>query len=303
MKTFILFSFLLINSLIFAQSTATYNFTFTSSWNETDHTSIPNNAHWSNLVGTTHKTENYFLKTGEVASLGIKNVAELGDNTAFNNEVNNAISTNEAKQWLQSGFSPFAAISSANLNGIEVTEEYHLITLVSMIAPSPDWLISVNSLDLRNDTNTGWKTDFSIDVFAYDSGTDDGVNYDSTDVISSPPLGIFLINGLPFNGNKIGTLTVTLESVLGVTENSIFEGVNVFSNPTEGKITISNIRNIDLMSVEVYNVLGRLIKSEMNFMKNQQNLDINLSNINKGLYVLKLATNKGQILTKKVIVK
>ena len=141
-----------------------------------------------------------------------------------------------------------------------MTETFHLITLVSMIAPSPDWFMAINSLDLRNAENTAWKSSFSVDVFVYDAGTDDGPNYTSPNNANSP-VGIFKINGLPINGNKIGTLTVTLKNVLGVDNRSSIENIKAFPNPTHGEIVISNIQNFDLKKIQVYNVLGKLIKN------------------------------------------
>ena len=300
MKNVTFLFFLLLSTINFAQTTALYDFTFTSIWNETDHTEIPNDAHWSNLVGATHKTVNAFFELGQTATLGIKNIAELGNNTAFNNEVNSAINNSEADQWLQEGFSPRAAISSATISDIEVTEAFHLITLVSMVAPSPDWFIAINSLDLRNPENTSWKTSFSVDVFVYDAGTDDGPTYMSPNNANSP-VGIFKINGLPINGNKIGTLTVTLKAILGVNNSSLIENIRVYPNPTRGEISISNIQDIDLKTVQVYNVLGKLIKTIVPKI-GVAKMNINLSELNKGIYLIKLETREGAYKTQKITI-
>ena len=77
MKNTTFLFFLLLISLSFAQTTATFDITFTSIWNETDHTEIPNDPHWSNLVGATHKTENAFFELGQTATLGIKNICRI----------------------------------------------------------------------------------------------------------------------------------------------------------------------------------------------------------------------------------
>ena len=76
---------------IVSQNTATYDITFTSVWNEVDHNSVPVGGHWSKLVGATHKTNNIFLQIGNLASTGIKNIAESGDNAVFNTEVSTEI--------------------------------------------------------------------------------------------------------------------------------------------------------------------------------------------------------------------
>ena len=103
--------FLVVPFLSFAQ-TANYDISVTTIWNTTDHTSVPGNAHWSNLIGATHNTANEFVSLGTNATLGIKDIAERGDNDEFIIEVNAAISANKADQLLQDGFSPFAGNNS-----------------------------------------------------------------------------------------------------------------------------------------------------------------------------------------------
>ena len=168
-----------------------------------------------------------------------------------------------------------------------------------MVAPSPDWFIAINSLNLRNSENTEWKTSFSVDVFVYDAGTDDGPNYTSPNNANSP-VGIFKINVSPINGNNIGTLTVTLKSVLGVNNISSLEKTKIFPNPTGREISISNLQDLDLKKVKVYNVLGKLIKNitpEIGVAK----MVIDLSELKKGIYLLRLETTKGAFKTHKII--
>ncbi|WP_262910762.1 hypothetical protein [Wocania arenilitoris] len=51
---------------------------------------------------------------------------------------------------------------------IQVSSDYPFVSLASMIAPSPDWFIAINSKNLRsgnNAINNGWRTSFTVDVF------------------------------------------------------------------------------------------------------------------------------------------
>ena len=64
------------SSLLFSQTQkAKYSIVFTSVWNSSDHNTLPNNAHWSRLVGATHKTQDNFWSLGSLATTGIKNIA------------------------------------------------------------------------------------------------------------------------------------------------------------------------------------------------------------------------------------
>ena len=166
---YIWFLALLASSNLTAQSTANYDISVTTTWNATNHGSaalgndIPGRAHWSPLALVTHKNNNEFLELGNLASNGIQSIAETGSTVSFQNEFNIAKDAGNADQYLQSGFSPFAAISSASINNITVSEAYPLVTFLSMIAPSPDWFIAVNSISLRsgnNNINNGWEDNF-----------------------------------------------------------------------------------------------------------------------------------------------
>ncbi len=281
----------------FGQNTATYDITFTSTWNAGEHSSIPSGAHWSRLVGTTHKIENTFLELGQNATTGIKNVAELGSNGAFMNEVNNSANTNT---WYNEPLVPYGAVGSVTLTDVEFTLEHHLITLVSMVAPSPDWFMAVNSLDLRNSTNTAWKDSFTMDVFVYDAGTDDGVNYNSANSPNTP-MPITMITGFPFNGNKIGTLTVTQKSLGTTSFTPTNKTLQLLPNPvTSGRITIKNANDFNLESIEIYNILGAKVYATKT--PNQNIFSLNVNQLQNGVYVVKLISNS-TVISKKLLVK
>lgn len=281
-----------------AQSTAYYDITFTSTWNATQHTSIPSNAHWSRLVGATHKVENTYMEVGQLASTGIKKVAEQGINSDFMMEVQNSPNSNE---WFNEPLDPYGAIGSVTLSNVEFTLEHNLITLVSMVAPSPDWFMAVNSLNLRNTTNTAWKGDFSIDVFTYDAGTDGGTTYAAiNDPIS--PVAITKINGTPFLGNKIGTLNVVQRSLSTEDFTATNQEIKVFPNPVKDKkITITTSHNDSLEQVEIFDVIGKKIEVYQLEKSNQETLLLNT--LKAGIYLLKISTTNGLTVTKKLLLK
>jgi hypothetical protein len=294
--TFSLLLLLFISFSTFSQSQATYNITFNSIWNATDHSSVPGSAHWSRLVGATHKTANTFLQLGGTATTGIKNVAEFGSNTVFNSEVNAQITANEADQYIN-GPSLGSGPGDIFINGLEVDEKFPLLTLVSMIAPSPDWIIAVNGYNLL-DTNGDWKTSVTLDLFAYDAGTDNGSDYTSSDMAATPFQPISMLNIAPINGNKMGTLTITLQSVLSVDTVNPLSTVSVYPNPSVGNIKISNPNRVDLKNIEVYNILGKRVASST--INSNGNYDF--SNLNKGVYILKLQATDNKVKTQKLVI-
>lgn len=288
------------------QSTAIYDISITTTWTTAQHGSVPGNAHWSPIVGATHADANEFMEIGAPASTGIKNVAETGNNTTIKNEINAAINEGVADQLLEKGLSPFGAISSAEMNSILVSEHFPLISLVSMIAPSPDWFIAVNSLNLRSNNptmNNGWKDTFSMAVFVYDSATDGGMDYTASNNPNSSPGAIFMRTSAPTNGNKMATISFTYNSsTLSINEISTIDNINVFPNPSNGNISIENLQNSDIKTIEIFNILGSRVYNET-LKANTNKVDLNLNNVtNKGVYLLKLQTNNGGIKTRKLII-
>ena len=296
LNTFILLIFF---SNIQAQSTADYDISLTTIWTTAQHSSVPGNAHWSDLIGATHNTEDEFLSIGANATLGIKNVAEFGSNSAFTNEINAAISGGQADKKLQQGF-PFAAQVTAAFSSVMVSEDFPYVTLVSMVAPSPDWFIAVNSENLRSGNpsiNNGWKETYTIDVFAYDAGTDNGTNYGSSNSPNSP-VGISMVNGFPINGNKMGTITFTYKSsTLSIEDQNTLETVKIFPNPSQGNITINNAISIE--TIEIYNILGNLVKSVNT--ENTQKIELDLNELSQGMYLVRLKDVSGKTKTQKLI--
>ncbi|MFP4846391.1 spondin domain-containing protein [Winogradskyella sp. PE311] len=300
----VLFVFLASKGII-AQSTAAYDISFTSTWNSSDHGTLPGSAHWSNLVGVNHNNNVTFLELGGTATQGIENVAEAGSNSVFNSEVQTAINAGNAEQWLSKSFSPFAAISTATLSDISISEEYPLLTLVSMIAPSPDWIIAVNGLNLW-DTNTSyWKEIITVDLFPYDAGTEDGFGYSGNNSATNPRGVISNISGAsgyPFNTEKIGTLTITLKNTTLSTATSRFENkIKMFPNPNNSdSVTIFN-SNV-LNEIAVYDVLGKRVKLTKTSTNSENKQILNIKDLNQGIYIVRLTNKNGTIGSKKLIV-
>lgn len=308
--TYLLFTISFIPFTSFSQSIANYNISFESIWesvadNPTNGQStidLPGFAHWSALVIATHKTANTFMMVGSAASPGIESVAETGGTSTFKSEVE---SNADADQFIK-GSGLGSAKGVINVNNIDISEDFPFVTLASMIAPSPDWFIGINSENLRSGNsaiNNGWKETYTIDLFPYDAGTEDGSGYSGSNADTNP-LGIITSrsNITPFNGNKIGTITFTYNSsTLSNKQDEILNEIKIFPNPTKGDITISNIQNIDFKSIEIYNILGSLVKNYTHNIGSSK-MDVNLSTLNKGLYLLKLKTNTGSIKTQRIIV-
>lgn len=297
--------FLVTSSLSFGQSLAKYTITFTGVWNATDHseggTTFPSTDHWSDLVGATHNSSITFWEAGQMATLGIEDVAERGDNDEIFNEVDAAIIAGTANQWLQQSVDPFDALGSATLSSITVSEDFPLLTLITMIAPSPDWFAGIHDVSLINNGN--WESSITLDLFPYDAGTEDGTTYSTSNASTNPQQNISnLTNVNPFNNQKIGTLTITLDEVLNVVSNDFKTGISLSPNPASENLTITNATSEYISNIQIYDVIGKLVKTE-NVQSPKNNITLSLQNLNSGIYLVHINSKEGSSSHKKLIIK
>lgn len=295
----ILSIFLFVSHILLSQTqTANYTVTFQGTWSAVTHPSpyFPDSAHWSNLVGATHNSNVTFVVPGTLASTGIENVAETGINDVFNSEVQNAITAGNAYAYLEQVFDAFSPTSSASVN-ITADKDFPLLSLASMIAPSSDWMIQVNSLSLI-DTNGNWKPSIDLDLFPYDAGTEEGDTYsfDNPDTIPQEPISS-LQNVVPFSNEKVGTLAISLIS-LGIDEVEANSSIYITTNTSNKSIDIHNPTQENFQKIEIYNVLGNKVKS---FIPQSGSVthSFSIPGLKNSLYIIKLSSKKG-IITKKV---
>jgi spondin-1 len=81
-------------------------------------------------------------------------------------------------------------ISYPNVTGktfavFRVDSKHHLVSLVSMIYPSPDWFVGVSGLELCL-SNGSWVEQKILNLYPYDAGTDSGPTYISPDQPTIP---------------------------------------------------------------------------------------------------------------------
>ena len=76
---------------------------------------------------------------------------------------------------------------------VSVDDQYPLVSIITMIAPSPDWFVGVRDIDLCDANSGKFKDRVSFDLFPYDSGTDSGRLFDSPNMVTNPAVPIFRI--------------------------------------------------------------------------------------------------------------
>lgn len=108
---------------------------------------------------------------------------------------------------------------------IVVDGDHPAVTLVTMIAPSPDWFVGVHGLSLLDEAGR-WHDEVVVTLYPYDAGSDDGTDYSAANVEATPHQPISLLTGIaPFSTEPIGTLTLTrqvqTQLYLPIVQNSV----------------------------------------------------------------------------------
>jgi len=212
-----LFLTLLPLASVFAEPApwANYTVTLDATWSAETHPGapFPNSPHFSPLIGGTHNSAVSFWALDELASQGFQEVAEWGNGSTFRAEIDAEINTGNAGAVVRAdGISLSPGSTSTTFS---ITPDHPLISLITMVAPSPDWVIGVSNLSLLDSEQ--WVDELTIEIYPIDAGTDSGVDYVSPNQPTIPHQLIALLEGYPFTaGVPLGTITFRLDGAAPV---------------------------------------------------------------------------------------
>ncbi|MCY4263610.1 MAG: spondin domain-containing protein [Gammaproteobacteria bacterium] len=191
-----------------AQSTATYRVNFEAKWTTAvTPGGIPGSAHFTTLIGAVHNSQVSFWRSGETASPGIELMAELGGTSTLSREIEAAGSNAHLTLQARVGGGP----TPSNNFEFTTTSNHPLVTLTSMVAPSPDWFIGISALSLQG--SNGWLASRTVDLYPWDAGTENGTEFSLSNPPTSPQGVITSLRGSgKFTSQPIATLIFTLLS-------------------------------------------------------------------------------------------
>ncbi len=175
-------------------SSMKYRIEINNIWNSQSPAWPDQDAHFSWIGGATHNANVKFWEAGTLASPGIDLMSVTGLTTELIAEIQIEIKRRRAENLIdqQHWFCPDESTHS-NCGELSfetvVTKEFPLVSLVSMLGPSPDWFIGVESLSMV-DSNGSFIPRIVYELFPYDAGILSDNSVIATDCCNREPLSV-----------------------------------------------------------------------------------------------------------------
>ncbi|XP_046394012.1 spondin-1-like isoform X2 [Ischnura elegans] len=166
---------------------AKYEVTFEGLWSRHTHPKdFPNNGwltRFSDVIGASHTADYRFWEYGGMASEGLRNVAEKGSTRKLESELK--AQSEHIRTIIKARGISYPNVTGKTFAVFRVDNKHHLMSLVSMLVPSPDWIVGVSGLELCL-RNCSWVESKVLNLYPWDAGTDDGITYVSPDSPTQP---------------------------------------------------------------------------------------------------------------------
>ena len=198
-----------------AMDAAEYTIVFKSTWTQASHpfeypeAGLVTGPHFSGIIGAAHNASYTLFKPGMMPTPGLERLSEEGKHSPLDAEIKAAEMAGNAAFLFESG--PLRDFKDSLVAVVRVDPKHQMVSLVAMIAPSPDWFAGVSNINLWE--NGHWAASRTVPVYAWDSGGDDGNTYKAADVDNNPKKATMQAVSRHFAPSgtavPVGTLTIT----------------------------------------------------------------------------------------------
>ena len=165
------------------------------------------------MIGATHGSDYRIFAAGQRPTRGLELLSEMGKHTPLDNEINKAIAAGKAGSLIEISELSEGPVHRPLTHQFTVDRRYSMVSLVGMMAPSPDWFFGVSGVELA--AGGQWVPRITVEVYAWDSGGDAGKTYLAEDADLDPkqptrlldfaflqngervPVGVFIFRRIP----------------------------------------------------------------------------------------------------------
>lgn len=288
----------------------TYRVDIIPTWNSGSPAWPDSSAHFSWIGGANHNSNVKFWEVGTLASQGIDLLSVTGNTRDLVTEVQTEISNNNAENLIniQHWFCPDEIthdVCGTLSFEIDVSKDFPLVTLASMLGPSPDWFIGIESLSMV-DGDGLFIPKITYELYPYDAGilSDNSVligDCCDREPLSVPQENIHLItteSGETIGPDSLGQIVFTAISPTLTTRTSklLNSAIGIYPNPV--------LRNLHIQTelldfqISIFDLKGSLL-----YTKSNKSL-IDVTQFSNGIYLLEIIDKKTKNkLIKKIVIR
>lgn len=184
---------------------AKYELVFEGLWSRYTHPDdFPENywsAHFSDIIGASHSTEFRMWNHDSFATEGVKELAEVGSTKKLESELKQVSS--KTRTIIKARELRYPTLNSKTSAVFRTDRQHHLVSILSKLAPSPDWIVGVSGLELCQ-ADCSWAAQRIVNLYLWDAGTDSGTSFTSPDIPTRPqerihPFRKAVVNGQTLN--------------------------------------------------------------------------------------------------------
>merc|ERR1711936_250662 len=130
---------------------------------------------FSHMIGASHSIDYDLWKYGEIASPAMALLAENGDTKKL--EIDMKSSSHNIRSVIKArGLQQRSNVVGRTFAVFRMDATKHLLSLISKIIPSPDWIVGVSMENLCL-ANGSWVDSRVVDLYPWDAGTNSGLGY------------------------------------------------------------------------------------------------------------------------------
>lgn len=179
---------------------AKYELVFEGLWSRYTHPDdFPDNywlAYFSDIIGASHSNEFRMWAPDSYATEGVRELAETGVTKKLESELKQVSS--KTRTIIKARELRYPTLNSKTSAVFRTDRHHHLISILSKLGPSPDWMVGVSGLELCQADCT-WSSQRMVNLYLWDAGTDSGASFTASDMPTRPQDRIH-----PFSGSQRG---------------------------------------------------------------------------------------------------
>jgi len=280
-------------------SVVTYRVDVNITWNSESPAWPDEAAHFSWFGGATHSSKAKFWEVGALASEGMDLLSVTGRTDDLVSEalkqkaIGNAENIIDVQHWFCPDGITHPSCGDLSFE-IEVSDEFPLVTLASMLGPSPDWFVGVESLSMV-DEDGEFIPSITHELYPYDAGilSDNSVligDCCDREPVSDPQENIHLIteeSGETIGPGSLGQIVFTAISPMttSTTSELLNSEVEIYPNPVSEVLHIETKSTLDFQ-VAIFDLKGSLLYME----SNKSSIDV--TQFQHGTYFLEITDRK-----------